>query len=81
VAFGEYLAGAVILSAAEDLVGVAAIRNGTALIRLPGSGLREGLARAKGGGVMVWQLNQDAAGENSLLNAIFDAIKEPWRPF
>jgi GH18 family chitinase len=39
------------------------------------------LALAKGGGVMVWQLNQDAAGENSLLNAIFDAIKEPWRPF
>jgi chitinase len=37
------------------------------------------LARALGGGVMVWQLNQDASGEASLLNAIFDAVKEPWR--
>jgi GH18 family chitinase len=38
------------------------------------------LALAKGGGVMVWQLNQDASGEFSLLNAIFDAVKEPWQP-
>lgn len=38
------------------------------------------LARARGGGVMIWQLAQDAAGEHSLLNAIFDAVKEPWRP-
>lgn len=37
-----------------------------------------GLARAKGGGVMIWQLNQDAAGEYSLLNALFDAVKAPW---
>jgi chitinase len=38
------------------------------------------LALAKGGGVMVWQLNQDAPGEGSLLNALFDAVKEPWAP-
>ncbi len=34
-------------------------------------------ARFRAGGIMVWQLNQDSDGENSLLNAIFDAIKEP----
>jgi GH18 family chitinase len=34
-------------------------------------------ARARGGGIMVWQLNQDANGADSLLNAIFDAVKEP----
>jgi GH18 family chitinase len=34
------------------------------------------LARARGSGVMIWQLNQDASGEYSLLNAIFDAVKE-----
>ncbi len=38
-----------------------------------------GLARAKGGGVMIWQLNQDARGRDSLLNAIFDAVKEDWK--
>jgi GH18 family chitinase len=38
-----------------------------------------GLARAKGGGVMIWQLNQDASGEFSLLNALFDAVKESWK--
>jgi chitinase len=35
------------------------------------------LARYRGGGIMVWQLNQDANGADSLLNAIFDAVKEP----
>jgi GH18 family chitinase len=35
------------------------------------------LARVHGGGIMIWQLNQDARGANSLLNAIFDAVKEP----
>jgi chitinase len=35
------------------------------------------LGRARGGGVMIWQLNQDGEGADSLLNAIFDAIKTP----
>jgi len=35
------------------------------------------LARYRAGGIMIWQLNQDAEGEDSLLNAIFDAVKEP----
>jgi chitinase len=35
------------------------------------------LARYRGGGIMVWQLNQDANGADSLLNAIFDVVKEP----
>jgi GH18 family chitinase len=35
------------------------------------------LARYRGGGIMIWQLNQDANGEDSLLNAIFDAVKVP----
>jgi GH18 family chitinase len=35
------------------------------------------LARYRAGGIMIWQLNQDANGTDSLLNAIFDAIKEP----
>lgn len=35
------------------------------------------LARYRGGGIMAWQLNQDANGSDSLLNAIFDAVKEP----
>lgn len=34
-------------------------------------------ARVRGGGIMIWQLNQDANGSDSLLNAIFDAVKEP----
>ncbi|HEY9594055.1 MAG TPA: glycosyl hydrolase family 18 protein, partial [Spirochaetia bacterium] len=38
------------------------------------------LARARAGGIMIWQLNQDAHGSDSLLNAIFDAIKEPIEP-
>ncbi len=38
------------------------------------------LARLRGGGIMIWQLNQDAGGSASLLNAIFDAIKEPVAP-
>lgn len=38
------------------------------------------LARLRGGGIMIWQLNQDADGSASLLNAIFDAIKEPVPP-
>lgn len=38
-----------------------------------------GLARSRGGGIMIWQIAQDAQGENSLLNAIFDAVKEPWK--
>ncbi|NNM54844.1 MAG: hypothetical protein HKM05_09000 [Spirochaetales bacterium] len=37
------------------------------------------LARAQGGGLMIWQLNQDAKGSNSLLNALFDAVKVPKR--
>jgi len=35
------------------------------------------LARYRGCGIMIWQLEQDAEGADSLLNAIFDAIKEP----
>jgi chitinase len=38
------------------------------------------LARVRGGGIMIWQLNQDANGSDSLLNAIFDAVKEPVEP-
>jgi GH18 family chitinase len=38
------------------------------------------LARARGGGIMIWQLNQDAKGAASLLNAIFDAVKAPLEP-
>ena len=38
------------------------------------------LARVRGGGIMIWQLNQDANGTDSLLNAIFDAVKEPVEP-
>jgi GH18 family chitinase len=34
-------------------------------------------ARYRAGGIMIWQLNQDADGEGSLLNAIYDAVKEP----
>lgn len=26
---------------------------------------------------MIWQIAQDASGEDSLLNAIYDAVKEP----
>jgi len=29
---------------------------------------------------MIWQLNQDAKGAASLLNAIFDAVKAPLEP-
>jgi chitinase len=35
------------------------------------------LARNLGGGVMIWQIAQDAPGDRSLLNAIFDAVKVP----
>ncbi|MDA8425931.1 MAG: glycosyl hydrolase family 18 protein [Treponema sp.] len=35
------------------------------------------LARERAGGIMIWQIAQDAAGEDSLLNAIYDAIKRP----
>lgn len=35
------------------------------------------LARYRASGIMVWQLNQDANDSDSLLNAIFDAVKEP----
>jgi GH18 family chitinase len=35
------------------------------------------LARARASGIMIWQIAQDAVGENSLLNAIYDAVKEP----
>ncbi|HET7839171.1 MAG TPA: glycosyl hydrolase family 18 protein [Rectinemataceae bacterium] len=38
------------------------------------------LAYANGGGVMIWQIAQDARGDRSLLNAIFDAVKESWMP-
>jgi GH18 family chitinase len=38
------------------------------------------LARARAGGIMIWQLNQDASGPESLLNAIFDVVKEPVEP-
>lgn len=34
-------------------------------------------ARVRAGGIMVWQLNQDSDYEHSLLNVIFDSIKEP----
>jgi chitinase len=33
------------------------------------------LARNLGGGIMIWQIAQDAPGTASLLNAIFDAVK------
>jgi chitinase len=35
------------------------------------------LAHNLGGGIMIWQIAQDSAGTTSLLNAIFDAVKEP----
>ncbi|MGA2481159.1 MAG: glycosyl hydrolase family 18 protein [Spirochaetia bacterium] len=35
------------------------------------------LARNLGGGIMIWQIAQDAPGDKSLLNAIFDAVKVP----
>ena len=35
------------------------------------------LARSMGSGIMIWQLAQDAAGMDSLLNAIYDAVKMP----
>ena len=35
------------------------------------------LAHNLGGGVMIWQIAQDAPGTSSLLNAIFDAVKIP----
>ncbi len=35
------------------------------------------LARDRAGGIMIWQIAQDASGEDSLLNAIYDAVKEP----
>ena len=35
------------------------------------------LARFRAGGVMVWQLNQDARGPASLLLLIYDTVKEP----
>lgn len=35
------------------------------------------LGRYRCSGIMIWQLNQDANGADSLLNAIFDVIKEP----
>ena len=35
------------------------------------------LARNLGGGIMIWQIAQDSAGDTSLLNAIFDAVKVP----
>ncbi len=34
-------------------------------------------ARLRAGGVMIWQLNQDARGPNSLLSLIYDTVKEP----
>ncbi len=34
-------------------------------------------ARVRAGGVMIWQLNQDARGPRSLLSLIFDTVKEP----
>lgn len=34
-------------------------------------------ARVRAGGIMIWQLSQDAEGTDSLLNAIYDAVKEP----
>jgi chitinase len=40
------------------------------------------LAHNLGGGIMIWQIAQDAPGTTSLLNAIFDAVKVPrgWSP-
>jgi GH18 family chitinase len=35
------------------------------------------LAHNLGGGIMIWQIAQDAPGTTSLLNAIFDAVKVP----
>jgi len=35
------------------------------------------LAHNLGGGIMIWQIAQDAPGTASLLNAIFDAVKVP----
>jgi chitinase len=35
------------------------------------------LARNLGGGIMIWQIAQDAPGDRSLLNAIYDAVKVP----
>jgi chitinase len=35
------------------------------------------LARNLGGGIMIWQIAQDAPGDVSLLNSIFDAVKVP----
>jgi GH18 family chitinase len=34
-------------------------------------------ARVRAGGVMIWQLNQDAKGPASLLSLIYDTVKEP----
>jgi GH18 family chitinase len=34
-------------------------------------------ARVRAGGVMIWQLNQDARGPNSLLSLIYETVKEP----
>lgn len=34
-------------------------------------------ARVRAGGVMVWQLNQDARGPKSLLSLIYETVKEP----
>jgi len=35
------------------------------------------LARERAGGIMIWQIAQDAPGGDSLLNAIYDAVKQP----
>lgn len=34
-------------------------------------------ARVRAGGVMIWQLNQDARGPESLLSLIYETVKEP----
>lgn len=34
-------------------------------------------ARLRSGGVMIWQINQDAEGKDSLLQLIYDTVKEP----
>ncbi len=34
-------------------------------------------ARLRAGGVMIWQLNQDAQGSQSLLSLIYETVKEP----
>jgi spore germination protein YaaH len=34
-------------------------------------------ARLRAGGVMIWQLNQDARGASSLLSLIYETVKEP----